>query len=50
MLMLGREIRLPIDLVMVRPGEPENKELDVSEYAYRLQEKMEKIHAIARGN
>lgn len=46
--MLGREIRLPIDLVLGRPYDSENKETDMSEYAYELQEKLEKIHSTAR--
>lgn len=47
MFMLAREIRLPIDLVMGCPQEPENIEINMSEYAYLLQERMEKVYSLA---
>ena len=48
LMMLGREIRLPVDIAMGQPEKSTNRETDMSEYAYKLHEKMEKIHEIAR--
>ena len=46
-MMFGRHISLPVDLVLGRL-EPGNKCQDQSEYAYKLSNKMDKIHEFAR--
>lgn len=48
-MMLGREITLPVDLCFERL--PEEKGIEyISNYAYELEEKLEKIHEYARKN
>jgi transposase InsO family protein/predicted aspartyl protease len=47
MLMLGREVRLPIDLTVGRPPD-ETGEIDATEYAGRLRNRMETAHIHAR--
>ena len=47
-LTLGREIRLPIDLLLIRPKE-ENFE-DISHYASKLSEHLQEVHEFARKN
>lgn len=44
-ILFGKELRLPCDLKF---GSPENEQMDVEDYAYRLREKLLAIHEIAR--
>ena len=46
-LMLGRKLRLPIDLLFSRPRKETLR--SPTEYAHRLQERMERAHDFARG-
>ena len=47
-MIFGREINLPIDLVLGRPTEENNK--STSEYVHDLQNKLETVHEMARQN
>lgn len=47
-LMLGREVNLPIDILMGQP--PETKEVETNAYAAELRERMEDAFAQARAN
>lgn len=46
-MMLGRHVSLPADLVLGRT-EPENS-LNMSEYAFKLTQTIERIHNFAKG-
>lgn len=47
-LMLGRDLRLPVDLLT---GRPDNEPLsEATDYAIDLQEKLERVHDFARNN
>ena len=48
MLMLGREVCLPLDLVVGCPGDKRDSTADLHEYAQGLREKIENAHEFAR--
>lgn len=45
--MFGREMTLPLDLVL---GKPEPKYYTQSEYAHKLENQLEVVHEMARKN
>ena len=47
MVNFGREVTLPVDLLLAAPPD-EDQEPDVSEYAARLQDRLQTVHAAAR--
>ena len=48
-LMFGRQIDLPIDLQLGRP-EQDSGDQNKTEYVQRLQARLDRVHAFARGN
>ena len=48
LLMLGREVELPIDLMIGRPPGDENSDHDESDYVIKLRQKLESAHEYAR--
>ncbi|CAC5425832.1 unnamed protein product [Mytilus coruscus] len=47
-MMFGREVTMPLDLLIGRPKEESNDDINYSTYAKGLQEKVESIHSFAR--